>query len=119
MTKLQSAVRTYEVDINGAEETFHLALNYAAMTALCDEWKIDINALDTALDKLDPTKVPDVIYAAMKGYDPDATKERSVKFCRALSVPDLIRVCHELISGAQPASEDGAKGPRARPGSTA
>lgn len=115
MTKLQSAVRRFEVEIDGKEREFRLCLNYQALVVLCDLWKIELDKIDTALNRLDVTKVPDVIFAAMCGFNPEAKRPDSDDFCRAISVPDLSRVCSELINGSQPPSEGGRTGPRNRP----
>lgn len=115
MTKLQSAVRRFEVEINGKEREFCLCLNYQALVVLCDLWKIELDKIDTALNKLDVTKVPDVIFAAMCGFDAQAKRSDCDAFCRTISVPDLSRVCSELINGSQPPTEVGKTGPRNRP----
>lgn len=112
MTKLQSAVRSYEIEIDGKERDYRMCLNYQALTKLCDIWGIKVENVDSVLNKLSVDKIPDVIFAAMCGYD-DRAKEADAKaFCKAVSVPDLSRVCSELISSSSPPSEGGKTGPR-------
>lgn len=101
--KLQNPVRTFEVEDNeGKAETYRLALNYQALSTLCDLWGIELDKLDATLGALTVKQLPDLVYAAMSGVDESRTRSDAIRFCQSVSITDLTRVCQELIAAATP-----------------
>lgn len=107
--KINSPVRTFTVEIEGEERTVRLALNYYALVIFADKAGIDFKDLDKAMQTLTADKFPDLIEAAMRGLDPDASDTAVREFIGAIPVSEMPSVMQELLASSNTPAGNGGQ----------
>lgn len=107
--KINSPVRTFEVEVEGEKRNVRLALNYYALSFFADQAGIDFKDLDAAMAHLTADKFPALIEAAMRGVNPNVTPEEVREFIGAIAVPDMPAVMQELLASSNTPAGNGGQ----------